>query len=187
MNGLRHHQIEDTPDVPREERIPILLSRLATIAAEVPRSELEKLPDDKECYICTEPFNSATEPVLRLPCQHLYCKTCLEQWITSWNRESALKVCAPCDDNCQLTAPSEEPQIRKPGFEPSSENRAFTAEELGPKLEAAVRDAANTPGAYGWDVERPWWMSLLLQVHREAIEETTASGNEPNDGAQPIE
>lgn len=177
MDGLHHIQLRPPPEIVREERLPVLLSRLTALAPEVPHSELKELGDEAACSICLCPLSSNTPetgPVVQLPCKHMYCKPCLEQWIISWDRESALRVCTLCNEGFGLTAIGNEPPTKKPGFEPNPEGY-IPAEVLAPGLEQVVRDIASRPGSYGWDVERPWWMTLL----RRAEEEASSDGPEP--------
>ncbi|CAG8978437.1 hypothetical protein HYALB_00012604 [Hymenoscyphus albidus] len=170
MNGLRQRQLRPAPEIVREERLSVLLSRLDNLAEDVPSSELAKMTDGTSCPVCICTFaDIAPEdgPVIQLPCKHKYCKYCLEEWIVSWDRESALKVCVICREGFGLTDIGDEPPTKKPGFEPLAKGFRIEAHFFAPALEETVSDVASKPGSFGWNVERPWWMTMLLQAAAE--------------------
>lgn len=38
-------------------------------------------PEDGNCAICTQTFTTGSHPAVRLPCNHMFGKPCIEQWL----------------------------------------------------------------------------------------------------------
>ena len=49
----------------------------------------DKIPIDKECYICLQTFKK-NKKIRRLPCMHMFCETCLKPWL---QKNSTCPIC----------------------------------------------------------------------------------------------
>lgn len=90
-----------TPGLESEEAV----RRLNTMLTPVPVLAAD---DDKNCPICREPFEQATEDAVRLPCGHLFGASCLETWVRTWEPGHALNVCPTCRAHFDVLSPNEQ-------------------------------------------------------------------------------
>jgi hypothetical protein len=53
-----------------------------------PKNQPTPSPQDHDCGICTEAFSDQRPPVPLDNCRHIFCKPCIETWMTSQNLNS---------------------------------------------------------------------------------------------------
>lgn len=76
---------------------------------------LSEITEDPNCMICLEKFGEVSdeyeelvEPV-RLPCDHIYCFSCLNKWCLAWDEVSELSICTLCRMDFEMVERAEVP------------------------------------------------------------------------------
>ena len=41
----------------------------------------------EECLVCTEELGTVERPAAQLPCGHVFCRACCDQWVKSQHRD----------------------------------------------------------------------------------------------------
>ena len=86
LTFLNHLQMHCFPFLPLSFRMEVSeVSQFAVLVVGDGEGQVaaSSFDDGARCLICLEPFREAEEgtELRQLPCQHIYCKECIDQWL----------------------------------------------------------------------------------------------------------